>query len=516
MRLSFSLSLIIIIAINVNLSAQKNIIYENLPIGKYAVGFKVITIVDDSRVAKPEYNYLGMKNEGDRRRRITIQLWYPSKANSGKRKLAYGDYCYNNLFKTSDEVIDTNQKNQQFVTFRRSVEGWFGRTTDEAWDKLIRYPMLAEMEAEPVNEKFPLLIGMLRPLSTSVINELLASNGYVVAMINSEGSSSFSESALENIPDMQFVISYLSKNENINDDIGSFGFSGSGFSQVLFAMSDYRVKALADIESGIYMEGLFQALSASNYYNPAKLRVPFLHIFSHDLSLQEKYIDEFEKKAKFAKRYRLILNQPKLHHWDFAAEGYTSCIFLNNRGTAGNNTRQSFEIASTYLLNFFNSELKKDSLSSHFLLDKSSLQKNSPSLWDITVYDPIKPAPDRDDFEYIIRKKGIKEALEIMTDALKNDSSSNIMQWYVLNRLGYKFLNEGKYEEAIGIFKLNTELHPDDANLFDSLAEGYERSGDKENMKKTTSIIIDILNKKPTLTGAEKNLKQNAEKRLNQ
>ena len=43
-------------------------------------------------------------------------------------------------------------------------------------------PMLAQADAEPEKEKFPLLIGMLRPLSTSVTNEMLASNGYVVAM----------------------------------------------------------------------------------------------------------------------------------------------------------------------------------------------------------------------------------------------------------------------------------------------------------------------------------------------
>ena len=193
--------------------------------------------------------------------------------------------------------------------------------------------MLAQADAEPLKEKFPLLIGMLRQLSTSVTNEMLASNGYIVAMINEQNSSSFSESALNEIPDMQFAIAYLEKNESVDEEkIGTFGFSGSGFSQVLFAMCDYRIKAVADIESGIYMDHLYQDFSASNYYQPSKLRVPFLHIFSIDLSKQEKYIDDLKNKTKFATRYRLLLNQPALHHWDFAAEGFTASIFLNNRG----------------------------------------------------------------------------------------------------------------------------------------------------------------------------------------
>jgi hypothetical protein len=64
------------------------------------------------------------------------------------------------------------------------------------------------------------------------------------------------------------------------------------------------------------------------------------------------------------------------------------------------------------------------------------------------------------------------------------------------------------------VFKLNTELHPGDANLFDSLAEGYELTGDKENMKKVSVAVIDILTKKANLSDAEKGLKENAEKRL--
>ncbi|HEY6977509.1 MAG TPA: hypothetical protein VH396_14525 [Chitinophagaceae bacterium] len=511
MRTGFVFFLIIAI----NTSAQTNAIYANLPVGKYPVGFKIFTLTDPSRIAKPEYNYLGEKIEGDRRKKITVHLWYPAKINNGKQKLTYGDYCYNSLLSSTSEIISKEKKEAEINGKRRSVEGWFGKTTDEAWKKLIATNMLAQSEAVPVEEKFPLLIGMLRPLSTTITNELLASNGYVVAMIKGENSSSFAGSALHDIPDMRFVIVALEKNGNIDDKkIGTFGFSGSGFSQVVFAMNDYRIKAVADIESGIYMDVLFQNLAASDYYQPSKLRAPFLHIFSLDLSRQEKFINEFYEKTKFTKRYRLVLNQHALHHWDFASEGYTSCTTLEMRGAQQNNIQQSFEIAALYLLNFFDAELKNDANARTFLSAKPAIEKIQDSLWNITVLNAAKAAPDKDEFEYIIKTKGIDEAVSIVKSTIKEDTTGNLMQWFILNGLGYTFLNEGKLKEAIGIFKLNTELHPGDPNLFDSLAEGYELSGDKENMKKISVIVMDLLNKKDNLTDADKGLKGNAEKRL--
>jgi len=496
-------------------SAQKSPIYENLPVGKYAVGFKIITLTDSSRVTKPEYNYLGEKNDGDRLRRISIHLWYPAKYNPAKQTLNYGYYCYSSSLSATNEQIADDKKNNQLNNGKSSVERWFGKTTDDAWQKLVSMPMLAQPEAIPLREKFPLLIGILRSLSTSVTNELLASNGYVVAMINSEDADTFSRSALLEIPDMQFALNYLKRIEGIDmNTIGTFGFSGSGFSQVLFSMYDYRVKAVADIESGIYMDVLYQSFSASNYYDPAKLQVPFLHIFSCDLSKQEKYIADFEQKTKFSKRYRLIINQPALHHWDFAAEGYASCIVLKMRGAEQINIQHSFEIASVYLLNFFNAELKKDAAALTFLSGKPALPQIQPTLWDITVLNAGRRSPDRAELENIIRKKGIEQAMDIVRNTLKNDSATNITTWYYMNQLGYTFLQEQKYREAIEIFKLNTEMHPGDANLFDSLAEGYELSGDKENMKKVSEIIMGLLNKKAGLSDADKGIKGNAEKRL--
>jgi tetratricopeptide (TPR) repeat protein len=50
----------------------------------------------------------------------------------------------------------------------------------------------------------------------------------------------------------------------------------------------------------------------------------------------------------------------------------------------------------------------------------------------------------------------------------------------VINSYGYRVMGEGRLEEAIEIFSLNTQAFPDAYNTWDSLAEGYMNAGRKD------------------------------------
>jgi hypothetical protein len=47
----------------------------------------------------------------------------------------------------------------------------------------------------------------------------------------------------------------------------------------------------------------------------------------------------------------------------------------------------------------------------------------------------------------------------------------------LVNQYGYQLMGAGKVDEAITMFKANAEHYPNSANVYDSLAEGYENSG---------------------------------------
>lgn len=72
-----------------------------------------------------------------------------------------------------------------------------------------------------------------------------------------------------------------------------------------------------------------------------------------------------------------------------------------------------------------------------------------------------------------------------------------------LNMFGYALMRENEIDDAIEVFKLNTELFPNNPNVWDSLGEAYMNRGDKEkaieNYKKAIELAPQNENAKKML-----------------
>lgn len=75
----------------------------------------------------------------------------------------------------------------------------------------------------------------------------------------------------------------------------------------------------------------------------------------------------------------------------------------------------------------------------------------------------------------------IDKAIEGYMSIKKNNPNSESIQEGRLNSQGYRAMRKKEYEKAIKVFKLNTILHPEIANTFDSLGEAYYRNKDSVN-----------------------------------
>lgn len=69
-----------------------------------------------------------------------------------------------------------------------------------------------------------------------------------------------------------------------------------------------------------------------------------------------------------------------------------------------------------------------------------------------------------------------------------------------INTLGYTFLQANQMKDAIATFEKNVRDHPNSWNVYDSLAEGFEKSGDVKrsiiNYEKALKLVGDDVNRK--------------------
>lgn len=90
------------------------------------------------------------------------------------------------------------------------------------------------------------------------------------------------------------------------------------------------------------------------------------------------------------------------------------------------------------------------------------------------VYDGWQPPSDLKSGEVIGGLKGVDAHYKKLSE--KFGYSIPVPENFI-NDMGYQFIFNDKLEEAIAVFKANVERYPTSANVYDSLADAYERQG---------------------------------------
>jgi tetratricopeptide (TPR) repeat protein len=78
-----------------------------------------------------------------------------------------------------------------------------------------------------------------------------------------------------------------------------------------------------------------------------------------------------------------------------------------------------------------------------------------------------------------LENQGYDHALEIARECKQNDTSFAMPESDV-NDLAFILLGKGMKSKAIDIFKYNLAVHPNSADAYEGLAEGYDDAGQKE------------------------------------
>jgi hypothetical protein len=129
---------------------------------------------------------------------------------------------------------------------------------------------------------------------------------------------------------------------------------------------------------------------------------------------------------------------------------------------------------------------------------------NSKLIFVVEIVD-VKAKSLADVLATTLKDKGV-EAMIAEFHSLKSGGDPDI---YVaeseINALGYRLLRRQQVNEAIEVLKLNVEAYPQSANVYDSLAEAYLLSGNREKAIESyrKALAID-----PTMESAKQALKQ--------
>ena len=439
-----------------------------------------------------------------------MHVWYPASPGSTVAPMTFADAMAEQLpVKSAAEVARTEQGVRRFM-------GEFGPVSDDAWARLKATRLLARRDVPAANGRHPLIIGLLRPLSTSITNEFLASHGFVVAMVDGEDDAEPEDSgaALDlDYRDMEFAIPELRTRPDVHAKCRALGFSGSGFSQILLAMRHPDVAAVCDLESAIFDDRVLHPLSRGWGYGVAALRVPFLHTYSVPLSKRENRIADFEA-MRYSTRYRYLVDAPGIHHWDFATEGMAASAVLRNRGANGVRLQQAFETTNLYVLKFFTAHLKKDSEALAFLNRSPEANGVPAGLATVRALPAVTPAPTVNEVFAIVSTQGVGAGIQRLDDARKTDPQADLFQEARLNRLGYRVLRSGSASNSIPIFRRIVELFPASSNAYDSLAEALEAAGERREAVAVTEKALEVLAKQELTPEQRRDMAELLEARL--
>ena len=115
------------------------------------------------------------------------------------------------------------------------------------------------------------------------------------------------------------------------------------------------------------------------------------------------------------------------------------------------------------------------------------------TLWTIQQYPALKPPPDKLQFEEVIKRKGMDEAIELARHYHKVDSAADFVSENGLNHLAQILEEKNNLKGGIRLMKLATEFYPDKAWLWRNMAGMQEVDGDINGAIQSCEQVMELL-----------------------
>ena len=163
---------------------------------------------------------------------------------------------------------------------------------------------------------------------------------------------------------------------------------------------------------------------------------------------------------------------------DLTTYGLLALQVRDSTGPPPELTRRAYAATCDHLKNFFIAHLTGNEDAANWL--KASQDGSGPyaNLATATHSDGAPTPPTRNQFVGIVREQGADVAMELAEKFDLCNAEHPLMPSQNFTALGYEFLQSGRIEPALKLFKMGVTAFPNSANGWDSYGEACSANGD--------------------------------------
>ena len=476
--------------------------------GPDAVGLKVVEQYDYSRIYRTATDDLGKPYTGERARPLQTLIWYPAQKTAAKQ-MTMNDYAQLAATETS---------------FGKPYLGADAKQWIDGMQPTLRMSLWAVRDAAPLVGRFPVVIYAPSFSAMSWENadlcEYWASHGYVVIAGPDIGASTRAMTAdLTGInaqaTDISFLIGYAQTLANTDmSAVAVAGFSWGGISNLFAASRDSRIDALVALDGSMrYFPGLVK----QGGVHPELMAIPLIYFTQGEITLEdeERYFRDEKNPGPN------VLNE--WTHGDLITVHDLALVHEEHRSMAQRNEDIWKEFAeqrkadydredgivtygwiARYTLHFLDGYLKHDGDALAWL-KKTPTENGVPKHLMTANFRAARGLPPTfDSLRAEAGRQGFDHLDEVYA-AMQKEKADFKLDENAVSSWGYDLIRDNHLPEAVEVLKLNVKNNPDSGDAYDSLAEAYTKSEQKqlaiENYKKS-------LEKDPSNENARRQLKE--------
>jgi hypothetical protein len=317
---------------------------------------------------------------------------------------------------------------------------------------------------------------------------------------------------LAQMNDLEYVIQYFSEQPYVDrNGLAVIGFSFGALSTSLLAMHNTDVDAFVSLDGSTANRYGYSVLFQNPLFEPSKLTVPTLAIFSQEPDPDRD--TNFFKAVKYSNLYFVRLKGMR-SGVDFSTFGMISSFVPKfggaplPEGSTLEDRKLAHEVMCQYTLNFLNGEVKKDPKALTFLKNQPAANGFPAEKIAVELRPGFKTPPTEAEFIQIIQDKGIGEGSRIYREVSTNDPDYRIFEPESLNALAEELIQKKNTKEAIEVLKLNVEAYPGSWEVYDALGKAYMSDGNKQMAIENLSRSLELNPQNPETAEMLKKLQE--------